>query len=62
MRPAADEVDAIDILEAVMWPEVEKLPDIVREVKSRAAMNLGTAVPNRPESGCARNGCAARDG
>ena len=45
MRAAADEVNAIDILEAVVRPEVQHLVEAVREIEGRALMDLIFRVP-----------------
>ena len=48
MRAAADEIDAIEILEAVVRTEVQHLVEAVREVEGRAVVNLVLSDPNRP--------------
>ena len=47
MRAAADKINAIDILEAVVRAEVQHLVEAVREIEGRALMNLVFCDPNR---------------
>ena len=60
MRAAADEINAIQILEAVVRAEVQHLVEAVREVERRALMNLVFVIPIGRRDRRARSGCAVR--
>ena len=48
MRAAADEVDRLEVLEAVAGPQVEHLGQVVGQVEGRAQVDLVTPGPSRP--------------
>ena len=45
MRAAADEINAIDILEAIVRAQVQHLVEAVREIEGRALVNLVFLIP-----------------
>ena len=48
MRAAADEINAIDILEAVVRTKMQHLIEAMRQVEGRALVNFVFLDPNRP--------------
>ena len=61
VRAAADEVDAVQVLEPVPRPQVQHLPEVVGEVERGAAEDRVVASPSRAASRLSRSGCASRD-
>ncbi len=60
MRAAADKINAIDILEAVVRTKMQHLIEAVREIECRALVNFVFLIPIGRRDDCARNGCGAR--
>ena len=48
VRAAADEVDAVQVLEAVARPQVEHLPEVVGQVERRPPVDRRSRPPSRP--------------
>src|SRR5262245_27126348 len=45
MRAAPHQIHALQILEMILWPKVQHLPEIVRQIERRATVDLITVVP-----------------
>src|ERR1700722_4571517 len=45
MRAAADEINPVEILEAVVRPEMQHLVEAVREIERRPFMNFVLTIP-----------------
>ena len=60
MRAAADEIDAVEILEAVARAEVQHLVERVRQVERRAAMDRHVVSQSVGRQHLLEHGCAAR--
>ena len=49
MSAAADQINALQILEAIPRPEMQHLAEIVCEAERRTPIDLMLLLPNRPE-------------
>ena len=57
VRAAADQVDALQVLEPIARPQVQHLAQRMGQVEGRAAVDVHARSPSRPASGSSRSGC-----